>query len=190
MKNGHNIIKPKLVLALATLVVITLSIAALHFAPYALAQLASIGPNVNNNDKIKNKNIVIAIVAEVAQVDDRGNLLKGAIEEGDKITGQYVYNIKTPDSQPDDITVGDYQHNQKPYGIAIKAGNLVFRTDPNNVNFLVEIVNRETDNYLLRSYNNLPVSDGVLVEHIAWQLDDNSGKALSSDSLKHLYLQF
>jgi hypothetical protein len=70
-------------------------------------------------------------------------------------------------------------------GITLKVGDLVFKTDPNNVDFLVELVNRDMqNNYLLRSYNNLPLASGFPVSHIAWQLDDETGKALSSDSLK------
>jgi hypothetical protein len=47
------------------------------------------------------------------------------------------------------------------------------------VDFLIELVNRpDSDNYLLRSYNNV-CSQPVLVDHIAWQLDDSSGTALT-----------
>ena len=102
---------------------------------------------------------------------------------GDTITGKYVYNLLGKDSNLDK-TVGDYQHDTGTYGIALQTGNLVFRTDPNNVNFLVELVNRDKDDhYLLRSYNNLPVSSDVLVDHISWQLDDDTGNALSTASL-------
>ena len=89
---------------------------------------------------------------------------------GEVWTGTYTYNLDTPDenSAP---TVGDYQHTDSKYGITIKSGGTVIaQTDPNNVNFLVEIVNDHgepaSDNYLLRSYNNIGAS------HISWQLDD------------------
>jgi len=100
---------------------------------------------------------------------------------GEVWTGAYTYNLNTPDenSAP---TVGDYQHTDSKYGITIKSGGTVIaKTDPDNVNFLVEIVNDHgepaSDNYLLRSYNNIGAS------HISWQLDDPTLKALKSDNL-------
>lgn len=42
--------------------------------------------------------ICIAITAEVALVDDRGGILAGAINVGDVITGTYVYESTTPDT--------------------------------------------------------------------------------------------
>lgn len=63
----------------------------------------------------------------------------------------------------------------------------MFQTDPGNVNFLLEVVHGYpgdgSDNYLLRSYNNLPLSNGITVDHIAWQLDDPSATALRSTAL-------
>lgn len=130
------------------------------------------------------KDVKISFTAKVTELDDRSNVLQDNVKVGDILTGTYTYNPSTKDTNTD-TTVGDYQHDKKPYGIIVKSGDLVFRTDPKNVNFLVELVNRDMqDNYLLRSYNNLPLSNGVPVEHISWQLDDGTGKALSSDSLK------
>jgi hypothetical protein len=39
------------------------------------------------------------------------------------------------------------------------------------------------DVYLLRSYNNLPLSNGAFVEHILWQIQDRTASALSSTDL-------
>ena len=112
------------------------------------------------------------------------NLLEDNVKVGDTLTGTYTYNPPTKDTNTD-TTVGDYQHVKKAYGITVKAGNIVFKTDPKNVDFLVELTNRDMDDhYLLRSYNNLPLSNGVQVEHISWQLDNDTGEALSSESLK------
>ena len=80
--------------------------------------------------------------------------------------------------------MGDYPHDRKAFGITVNVGGFVFKTDPKNVNFLVELVNRDTYYYLLRSYNNLPLSDTIPIEHISWQLDDETGNALTNDSLK------
>lgn len=134
----------------------------------------------------ESSNITIKITAEVAYVDDYSNLLGGAIQVGDIISGEYTYDSATADSNSLP-TVGDYWHDTAPYGIMINAGDFVFETDPNDVHFLVEIVNDHgnppRDNYLLRSYNNLPISDEVKVDHISWQLDDPTLTALSSEEL-------
>lgn len=39
----------------------------------------------------------------------------------------------------------------------------------------------------MRSYNNLPFSDELLVEYISWQLDDPTQTALSSDALPTVF---
>jgi hypothetical protein len=127
--------------------------------------------------------ITIGFTATVREVDDQANLLGGSIQPGNVITGEYTYNSKTRDTNTL-REVGDYQHSQKFYGITVQAGGFTFQTDPSNVDFLVEILNDYgSDNYLLRSYNNLPLSNGVLVTHIAWQLDDFTQTALDSAAL-------
>ncbi len=135
-------------------------------------------PDESNSNQIR-----IAFSGTVTQVDDRMNLLYGNVKVGTPITGEYIYRLSTKDTNTDQ-TVGDYPHDRRAFGITVNAGGLVFKTDPKNVNFLVEIVNRDSDHYLIRSYNNLPISDTVSVDHISWQLDDETGVALSNDSLK------
>ncbi len=131
------------------------------------------------------KDIEIKITAEVTYVDDRPNLLEGKINVGDIITGSYIYDSNTIDTNPSS-SVGDYQHSTSPYGVYLSAGGFTFQTDLSNVDFLVEIgdnVPSNLDFYLFHSYNNLPLSNGVEVDHISWQLDDYSGTALSSTAL-------
>lgn len=130
--------------------------------------------------------ITIEITAEVAYVDDPNNCLGGAISVGDTLTGSYTYESTVLDSNPIP-TVGDYGHSTPPFGIRVTGGGFIFETDPDNVEFLVEICdnhgNPSSDNYLLRSYNNLPLSNGASVLHISWQLDDPICTALSSEAL-------
>jgi len=131
--------------------------------------------------------ITIKIVAKVVYIDDRHNLLGGAVNDGDIIEGKYTYDPTTPDTNSAP-TVGDYYHTSSSCGIEVKAGGFVFKTDPSDVNFLVEIANDHgspspSDNYLLISYNNLPLSDEILVDYILWQLDDDTCTALSSTDL-------
>jgi hypothetical protein len=131
--------------------------------------------------------INIKIVAKVAYVSDPYNLLEGAINVGDTIKAKYTYDPSTSDTNTVP-TVGDYWHTSPSCGIEVKAGGFVFTTDPSDVNFLVEICNDHggstpIDNYLLRSYNNLKLSNDMLVDHISWQLDDDTATAVSSTDL-------
>jgi hypothetical protein len=129
--------------------------------------------------------ITIAITAEVAGVTDKYGHLEGKIHVGDAVTGTYTYDSLTSDSNPSS-TVGEYYHYSPPAGISLECGGLIFRTDPTNVDFLVSAGNNYSlgeDSYLLRSYHNLPLSNGTLVDYIEWQLDDSTGLALSSDAL-------
>ena len=131
--------------------------------------------------------IAIAIVAEVTLVDDPYNLLGGAINVGDKIKGKYIYDSTTPDSYPGYQFVGMYEHFTTPYGIELKCGGLVFKTDPNNVEFAITIFNDfyyyYGDAYAPFSVNNLDLSNGNKVSFIGWALTDSTGNALSSDAL-------
>lgn len=133
--------------------------------------------------------VVIDITAQVRDVYDTGEYLGGAVQAGDAVQGRYTYESTTMDSNGS-LTVGDYRHHSAPYGISLTVGGLNFRTDPADVDFLVEIVNdhHSYDNYLLRSYKNLfdvsvPDEEGFLDNHISWQLDDPTCAALSSTDL-------
>jgi len=128
--------------------------------------------------------ITIEITAEIVGINDHDGLLEGRISAGDIMTGSYTYDSDTPDTNPSH-TVGDYWHYSSPYGISLSAREFVFQTDPDNISFVVEVINDHTgqDGYLLRSYNNLPLSNGVHIDHISWQLDDYSSTALSTDAL-------
>jgi hypothetical protein len=130
------------------------------------------------------KDVRVSITAVIETVSDPGQLLEGSIQPGDSISGVYTYGLRVQDTNSS-RSVGDYQYASSPYGIRIDAGGYVFQTDPQNVNFLLEVVNNLSglDNYLLRSYNNSPLSNGVPVGHIAWQLDDPTQAALRSDVL-------
>lgn len=128
--------------------------------------------------------IEIGFTAEVSEVDDRYDVLGGQISVGNIMTGYYTYDSATPDSAPPEEG-GDYEYYSSPYGISVNVVDLVFQTDPDNVYFLIEVLNNvvSMDNYLLRSYNNLSLPNGIIVEHISWQLDDFTATALSSDAL-------
>jgi len=128
--------------------------------------------------------ITIAITATVQTVDDYANLLNGAIQPGDTVTGTYTYNAAASDTNSLPM-VGDYWHTTTPYGVSLNVGGRIFETDPQNVSFLVELVNNHNgrDNYLFRSYNNRRLYNGLYVTYIAWQLDDPTQTALKSTTL-------
>jgi len=128
--------------------------------------------------------ITIQIEAVVDSVEDDDNYLEGQINPGDIITGYYTYESTTSDTNPS-VYVGDYEHYISPCGIFLSVGGFEFETDLTNVDFVLEVVNDypSGDSYLVRSYNNLPLTNGTLVDHISWQLDDSTGTALSSDAL-------
>jgi hypothetical protein len=132
--------------------------------------------------------ITFVFTGTVSTVDDRFGLLDRSVTVGTRFTGSYTFESTTPDSNPDP-TVGDYWHRVPGYGITVTLGNYTFRTNPADVEFLLEVVHRAPppastgDNYLLRSYRNSPLAPGLLVDHISWQLDDPTGTALSSDAL-------
>ena len=130
--------------------------------------------------------ITIEIEGVVDSVSDDGNYLEGKIKAGDIIRGFYVYESTTPDSSPLDTVQGNYWHYAPPAGIALTVGGFNFMTDPFNIAFHLAIRNNSLsgdDSYWLASHNNLPLSNGTAVESIWWQLNDNTGSALSSDAL-------
>ncbi len=105
---------------------------------------------------------------------------------GTPFAGCYTVNLATEDSNGADW-VSDYWHTGAPYGITVQIGSHAFRTNtatPPGPQFLVELINDQygLDNYLLRSYYNLP-TDGFLIEHISWQLDDPTQQNLTSTEL-------
>lgn len=83
------------------------------------------------------------------------------IAPGTPFSGTYTFNLGAADENGFP-TVGDYWHRSAPYGITLRIGNRVFRTDPSAVDFLIEVADNHSgsDNYLFRSYRNLP-TDGI-----------------------------
>ncbi|WP_437625706.1 hypothetical protein [Sorangium sp. So ce1151] len=125
----------------------------------------------------------MALIAEVVDIIDSSGCLCVPVVPGDTITGTYSYDVRAADVASDD-TVGDYTFTTPDTGISLDVNGVTTGTDPDNVSFLIELVNRpDSDNYLLRSFNNLPLSCGTPVDHIAWQLDDPTGAALSDTVL-------
>lgn len=130
--------------------------------------------------------ITMQLTAIVSTVVDPSSVLGGLVEVGDTISGTYIYDSTVEDSFPD-TTVGRYSHSSAPYGIFLEVNGHEFKTDLNDVDFLVEISNDRGspayDFYVVRSYNNAPLTFNVGVEHIFWQLEDETATAVSSTEL-------
>jgi hypothetical protein len=124
--------------------------------------------------------ITIEIEAAVDGVSDEGNYLEGKIKVGDIITGFYTY-----DSSVTHLPGERYEFDSPPSGVFLSAGGFDFKTDPSSVDFEMGIGNDLAwgDTYFFISFSNLPLTSGVPVDIIRWQLDDPSGSALSSDEL-------
>jgi len=138
--------------------------------------------------------IAIDFTARVTSTIDYGGFLGPVVNVGDIITGRYVYESTTPDANHLSA-VGDYRHNEVPFGITLDVNGLVFRTDPAAVDFLVELGDNHRgsgDFYLLRSYNNIfavsvPSAEIRAVDnHILWYLQDFTGAAQNSPALPEL----
>lgn len=130
--------------------------------------------------------ITMQLSAVIASVGDPQNLLGGDIQVGDTIIGTYTYNFDVEDDN-DSETVGNYHNNSSPCGIFLGIGEYEFKTDLDDVDFILQLVNdhgaNPKDNYLLRSYNNAQAAQDLWVDHISWQLDDDSATSLTSTEM-------
>lgn len=118
----------------------------------------------------------------IAEVQDPNFQLDGSITNGTPFEGFYVFNTSVADSNPD-LTVGHYWFTESTFGVVLRMGSYVFRTNPKQVSFLLELVNRpDSDHYLFRSYHNV-CSEPLFTGHIVWQLDDFTAAALTGSEL-------
>ena len=131
----------------------------------------------------KPKLVTISLTAVVEFVDDPYGVLCSDVAPGDVITATYTFDARTPDTNALDV-VGDYWQQESGTGFRVDLGDAATETDPSNIGFLVEVVNNYPgDYYVVRSYNNLPLTCGSAVIHIGWQLDDPTGTAFQSTAL-------
>jgi hypothetical protein len=130
--------------------------------------------------------ITIGLTGRVDTVDDPHSYFGGQIQIDDTVTGTYTYDTSVLDSEPCDSSIGRYWHYSPPCGVLVSVDGFNFRTNPNNVRFLLGIVNNGSggeDIYCFSSYNNSSLPNGTLVDSIDWQIEDSTGLVLSSDAL-------
>jgi hypothetical protein len=130
--------------------------------------------------------ITMQLTAIVSTIEDPNNVLGGLVTVGDTIAGTYIYDSTVEDTYPDPA-IGRYSHSSAPYGIFLEINGYEFKTDLNDVDFLVEISDDRGspayDFYIVRSYNNAMLTFNVAVDHIFWQLEDETATAVSSVEL-------
>jgi len=124
----------------------------------------------------------------VAEVQDDNGLLGGAVSVGDTVTGVFVYdttaatNGSTTATTSCDVTTG--------VGVVNALDGLTFRSDPNNVNFHLELdrnvkdaAGNTADTFLFGSSTNLPLNSQATVDRIAWQVDNPGSTTLQNHQL-------
>jgi PEP-CTERM motif len=128
--------------------------------------------------------ITIRVEAVVDNVADSGNNLGGKVNVGDTITGWYTYDTSAPDHDPE-ITIGDYWFNLAPAVVSLHINDLLFETNPENVQCYAYIMNDRGagDIFSFSSTNNIALSNGTSVDSISFLLEDITRTALSSDAL-------
>jgi hypothetical protein len=129
------------------------------------------------------ESITVAISGHVTSCYQNGRpqdiqLGSTQISIGDAITGTYTFDTAISG-------LSGYDYYAPPAGVSLEINGLTFQTNPNNVWFLIGITNNDSlgqDVYSWRSYYNLfPLSNGFS-DTISWQLEDDTGTALSSNA--------
>jgi hypothetical protein len=129
--------------------------------------------------------VKVYFVATITLIDDGLCMCipDDSISVGDTLTGFYLYDSDTPDSDPSG-DVGQYLHNASPYSIEVHHARYSFGTDPTNVDLRIRLADGIPDQYQVKSWSNLPDPFlGPPVRKIELWLQDNSGTALSSPTL-------
>ncbi|WP_455204483.1 hypothetical protein, partial [Kaarinaea lacus] len=129
--------------------------------------------------------VTFEIQATVYDIYDPGNVLQGAINLGDNVSGGYTFdtNVQDFDSSPEfghfDQTLG----GGSGFDININQENI--RSDRNNPGFMYEIhiENYISDFYHVASWGNTPLQNGALVNDIIIDLYDGNGTALNTSDL-------
>ena len=124
--------------------------------------------------------------ATITWVDDIGGALQGALTTGQNLSGNYTFNITTPDEDPS-VEFGRYTHQagSGEFGFDFSAGGLNFKNNPNQAPMQVEPYNSSyNDNYMAYSYGfNMPLPSGAVVTDISFYMYDDSANLINSDQL-------
>lgn len=123
--------------------------------------------------KCYSRQITVGIIAEVTEVAGY-EILEGKVKVGDIIEGTYTYDTSAPGKYPSTSGMSnEYEFSSAPCGILLKVGGLVFQTDPNDVEFIVKLMNdalgvaHDWDRFTLRSRRNIMFIDDIIYEDIS-----------------------
>lgn len=116
----------------------------------------------------------VRLLARVSQVSDPGNLLNGKIIVGTRVTGTYVYNTNTPNvSQNPEF--GQYQPFANEARMRFAAGGFVFENNQptQQINIFIDPEGPfpSGGTFLMSSFDNKPLSNGVSVNDISFRFE-------------------
>lgn len=108
------------------------------------------------------------------------------INIGDTFSGTYTYDSATGDSSSSN-TMGSYKHDS-PYGFDVSLGGFEFTTVESHLGeFSIRVYNDHSlqtyDRLIIASNLNSPLSTGISVDRISWDLYDATHTAISSINL-------
>jgi hypothetical protein len=131
--------------------------------------------------------VTIQITGQITQIRNTETYpYQNTIHIGDTFTGTYTYNSAATNSSSQS-GLGIYVQNA-PYGFNISMGGFEFKTTANHVGqFGISIFNdyslQTYDRYIIDSEQNVPLSTGLSVNSIIWDVSDNTHTAISSIAL-------
>lgn len=131
--------------------------------------------------------VTLSVSATVREVYDYDNVLAGAVNVGDVISGTYTYNTDTPDIDPAP-EYGRYEHfpGSGNYGFNITLANTNLKTDTNQAAFYMTIVDGQgwPDTYAAETFGSqIPFINNSFVESIGMFVDDPSGNMVNGTTL-------
>jgi hypothetical protein len=125
--------------------------------------------------------ITWSITGQLTQIDDSDGLVDAAV--GDSFTGTVTFQSGAVDTGEGAFDSAIYRFASAPSGISITVNGAVFDTDPTAIDLLINVVDRSgADGIVFRSFTNRCTAC-PRVDHISWQLDDETGTALTDVEL-------
>ncbi len=135
--------------------------------------------------------VTFKLTGFVNQVEDPAKFLDSSIESGTPFEVTYTFDSETPNNN------GSYRlfnpgfdpANFLGYGINVKMGNYNFQSDPNKLNFQIDVRNDVSNDtqyisgYSISSQNNFSVNDNLVLGPIELRLREPIGTTVSTNSL-------
>ncbi|WP_455220622.1 hypothetical protein [Kaarinaea lacus] len=131
--------------------------------------------------------VTFDLSATVREVYDYDNVLGNALNPGDAISGNYTFNLNTPDMDPYP-DFGRYEHvpGSGVYGFDINVVNINIKTNTNLDTFAINIEDNPTgpDSYSVDQFGSpIPFINNSTLDYLNILLWDNSGGMQSTTAL-------